>query len=429
MARFFSLFFKTVFWLSLFTSLGLIFSLWLWGIQSQPLVVNDALISQAHVDRVKHLLHEHDPRRMRVGQVYTVSANDQDINLVIGYLLKAHPKLAAKTRLSENSATLQTTTDLHSLEINGYLNFSLNLIDRAGYLVIEDVTIGDLGIPNWISRGFTRLLHTQMMRKQQYSAIVSAVQQYRIHDDNLVIVYEWQPELARQVHETGKKLIISEDDARRMVHYSNVIAKLSLTLPRQTSLERLLKPLYEETRLQTMQGLDASDENRAMLIALTFYIMGTDVNKHFNNSDDASLAKPRRLTLTLAKRRDLAKHFVLSAGITASAGKGIADALGLFKELRDSQGGTGFSFADLAADKAGVHLAELSISPRTAVNVQKNMSMVSDESDFMPAIDNLPEGIQELVFNHKYIAINDPAYLLVDNEIDRRIKNCAAFKL
>jgi hypothetical protein len=429
MPAFFIKVFKVLFWFNLALVFGLCLVIFVWGIQSQPVVINDVLIDQNHVKRVKHLVRQHDPRRMRIGQNKNIFINDKDINILVGFFLKNYPQLAVKTELKKNTAFVKSSINLDVAKIDGYANVTFNLADYSRQLKIENLSIGSVPVPDWLAQGLAELLHNQLMRLPQYHAAISSIQDYRIFESNLVLVYQWQLELARQVKETGKSFILSEQDSQRLIYYYNEIAELTQKLPRKTSLEKLFKPLYAETQSQTLQGYDASDENRAMLIALTFYIMGTDVHKHFNIPGNGQVKRPKRLLLTLAKRQDLAKHFVLSAGISASAGKSIADIVGLFKELEDSQGGTGFSFADLAADKAGVHLAELSVNPGTAIGIQKTMAVADNEQDFMPSINNLPEGIQELEFNTQYIAINDPAYIVVDNEIKRRIENCAAFNI
>ena len=67
----------------------------------------------------------------------------------------------------------------------------------------------------------------------------------------------------------------------------------------------------------------------------------------------------RRVELTLNGRHDSAQHFVISAALAAWAGEPVAEAIGLYKELDDARRGSGFSFADLAADRAGTRFGEL----------------------------------------------------------------------
>lgn len=75
----------------------------------------------------------------------------------------------------------------------------------------------------------------------------------------------------------------------------------------------------------------------------------------------------------LFKRTDLAQHFIGAVVLSASMNRRVANALGEAKELSDSQaGGSGFSFVDLAADKAGSRFGELVVStPENARRIQK----------------------------------------------------------
>ncbi len=107
----------------------------------------------------------------------------------------------------------------------------------------------------------------------------------------------------------------------------------------------------------------------------------------------------------------------------------MANLAGLFKELDDSRGGSGFSFADSAADKAGVKLAQIATgSPKMARLMQQRMSTVGRETDFMPRIDRLPEGIMALQFERIYKDLESNSYNLVDREISRRIQACPVYR-
>jgi hypothetical protein len=61
---------------------------------------------------------------------------------------------------------------------------------------------------------------------------------------------------------------------------------------------------------------------------------------------------------TMRDRRDLAQHFFVASGITSAVGEKLALSASLLKEMNDGKGGTGFSFADLQADLAGMAFAE-----------------------------------------------------------------------
>ena len=120
-------------------------------------------------------------------------------------------------------------------------------------------------------------------------------------------------------------------------------------------------------------------------------------------------------------RGDLAQHFGISAAIAAAGGGVLADSIGVFKELDDSRGGSGFSFPDLLADRAGVRLSTAALGAE-ARRIQRAMaSDALSETDFMPPIDALPEGLMEMEFKQRYRDLDDARYGFVKNDIEQRL--------
>jgi hypothetical protein len=61
---------------------------------------------------------------------------------------------------------------------------------------------------------------------------------------------------------------------------------------------------------------------------------------------------------TMRQRYDWTQHFVVSCALTEALGAALAETAGLLKEQLDARpGGSGFSFADLSADLAGIAFA------------------------------------------------------------------------
>jgi hypothetical protein len=125
----------------------------------------------------------------------------------------------------------------------------------------------------------------------------------------------------------------------------------------------------------------------------------------------------------LYKREDLAQHFIGAAALTASMNRRVANALGEVKELSDTKaGGSGFSFVDLAADKAGSRFGELAVSsPESARRIQVQTAQIKDYHDFMPDPRDLPEHMDEKKFEQLFESTQSPAYLALAAKIDRRI--------
>ncbi|NMC20898.1 MAG: hypothetical protein GYA33_10815, partial [Thermogutta sp.] len=103
--------------------------------------------------------------------------------------------------------------------------------------------------------------------------------------------------------------------------------------------------------------------------------------------------------LTIQGREDWAQHFAVSMALVELTGAGPAKSLGLMKEWRDSQGRSGFSFADLAADYAGVRLADALRQNRVSL---ENLDRDFKVADFVPQLAPLPEGITAADFQTLY---------------------------
>ncbi len=102
---------------------------------------------------------------------------------------------------------------------------------------------------------------------------------------------------------------------------------------------------------------------------------------------------------TVRGRRDLCQHFVVSAALTELFGAPAAEFAGLSKELVDMKGTSGFSFADLAADLAGVEFAAaVAKEPKRVIALAKQFAV----ADFVPEVKELPEGLNEKRFKDEY---------------------------
>ena len=94
----------------------------------------------------------------------------------------------------------------------------------------------------------------------------------------------------------------------------------------------------------------------------------------------------------------------------------------------DAPGGTGFSFVDLAADRAGVRFARAATdSAISAQKLQKSLQSPLKENLFFPNVLDFPEWLSAHKFNLEYRDLKSAEYLAVVREIDRRIDLCPAY--
>jgi hypothetical protein len=183
-----------------------------------------------------------------------------------------------------------------------------------------------------------------------------------------------------------------------------------------------------ELALQRSTLANAIEENKIAIIAVNNYVNRKETKKFFS-FNTSKLKDQKRYPTFLYKRTDLAQHFIGSAAITASVDGQIAKVVGEEKELSDAQGGSGFSFIDLAADKAGTKFGEIATSsPESARKTQQAMSKIKDYSDFMPDPTDLPEHMDDAEFKQRYQSVDSDIYQELSKQIDARIAAIPLYK-
>lgn len=135
---------------------------------------------------------------------------------------------------------------------------------------------------------------------------------------------------------------------------------------------------------------------------------------------DTEFAKRLKImgTPTLRDRPDHTKHFFVSAYLAAALDPRAAATTGEAKELLDAVSGSGFSFADMAANRAGITFARQVLAG--SIRLETLMGRFRVEH-FMPGTNGLEEGLTLSEFQEKYGSKTDKRYLARLQEIDRRI--------
>ena len=185
------------------------------------------------------------------------------------------------------------------------------------------------------------------------------------------------------------------------------------------SLAELFQPLFKLAyRRSTLKT--AIKENRILIFTVNSYVNKSEILPYLPRN---VTARPRRnYPVFLYKRIDMAKHFVASATLTVTGGGHWANMIGLEKELSDARSGSGFSFIDLAGDRAGMRFGRMAISsPKNARKLQKYMSQIKDYTAFMPDMRDLPENMSRKQFKKKFYSVYTPQYQKMLQEIDARI--------
>ena len=233
----------------------------------------------------------------------------------------------------------------------------------------------------------------------------------------LSVQFVWNDAIPAQLQAA---LVPAEVQARLQAYQGRLVEIAAAPGSRRLTLGALVQPLFALSAERSDDQNTLADEHRAALIALAFFVNGKGLGAILPAARDWPGPAPR--TSTLAGRTDTAQHFSISAALAATAGSPLADMVGVYKELDDAQGGSGFSFNDLAADRAGTRLGELAIGGAAAqLRLQKRLAQGLGDADLLPKVSDLPEDLQAAEFQKRFGGVDGPGYKKMAAEIERRI--------
>ena len=174
-------------------------------------------------------------------------------------------------------------------------------------------------------------------------------------------------------------------------------------------------------------------ENQSALLALAILLGHPRVETVVGRVLDDSLrelAGSRLAGVTLRGRGDWTKHFLVSAAMALIACEGSSNKIGLLKEILDAEdGGSGFSFGDLVANRAGILLAQAATyNLDSARALQDRLAVEFPIDAVFPEADDLPEKLTAAELQSRFGGVDGVEYLLLLAEIDRRLSECAALR-
>ena len=391
------------------------------AVQPEPAVALTAEVSQNDVASALALLRAHDPRRAVPGVVQRVLLNERDLELLLNHA--AARRLLASTQMSigHGAATVRSSLHLPANPFGRWLNVQVRLTETAGLPEITSLQVGRLPVPVWLGAAVARHLAARAGLDDELRLAAEVVQRVSFTPQQMGLRYAWQGDSTNR----ALQALTPQAELQRLQAYQAKLVALAERGDAQPSLVYWTQALFALARQRSAAaGGDAAGENRAALMGLTLYANGQPLHR----LGPAALGwpVPRPLRLTLAGREDTPLHLLISASLAAEASSPLSRAVGLYKEVADSRGGSGFSFNDLAADRAGTRLGELAaLEPR---RLQAALALAARESDFMPAAADLPEAMAEPEFKRRFGGVGAPAYLAMVAEIDRRVAGLAALR-
>jgi len=385
------------------------------AVQSEPAVAMGEAITHQDVARVLNLLRWHDPRRTQPGRPAMARLAERDLEVLLAHGAQRWLRAATRVSLLRGGATVQVSAHLPANPFGRWLNVELHLADTGGLPVIDSCQVGRLPVPTALAEALLAWLAERAGLADQVRVAADVVHQVRFLPQQVVVRYAWRSDSTSRV----LAALLPADDQQRLRAYTERLAALTeREKPAwDVSLVRLLGPMFDLARQRTAAGGDAAAENRAALLVLTLFANGRGMDALVPAA--RQWPRPRRMRVMLGGREDLPLHFLVSAALAAEGSGPLSQAIGLYKEVADSRGGSGFSFSDVAANRAGTRFGQNLVGD--AARVQALLAPGPRETDLVPLLADLPDFMPEADFVRRFGGVGAPAYEAQLAEIDRRL--------
>ncbi len=385
------------------------------AIDTAPRVQRAAEITPANIERAKRILDQNDPRKLAPGTRRTIAVSQNDLDLAANYIARQYAAGGARVQLQRGVATIGASLSPPMVPFGIYFNVDARLAEDGAWPHIAALRVGKVPVPPWLAHWLIPHLFAAAFNDVDIRSLRSVIKKVTINADRLAVTYQWEAGLP----DTLRTALLPAIDRERLRIYQERLAAVSRSrTAHDVSLIELLAPLFSLAAERSTDD-NAVAENRAVILLLTFYVNGQSIDTIV--PDTKSWPRPEKHRVLLDQRDDFAKHFIVSAALAAKAGGPLADAVGVYKEIEDSRGGSGFSFNDIAADRAGTRFGEYASDPASARRLQQRLSAGINQKDIMPGTEDLPEFMSEAEFKRRFGGIDEPAYRKMMTDIEHRV--------
>lgn len=357
----------------------------------------------------------------------SIALSEEDITALANFvLMRKNLKGFAKAVIENGRLVIQASIKLPVNYSDLFLNLRLIADDAEPRAFVKQVKAGYIALPKPLVRllGWWLARATRAGRDAQRSSPL--IHEVRIGDGKLKVVLNWDKETMGQASD----LVADLADRERMRIYYSKLAEVVENSPlrRFIGMNALIQPLFALAKERSgLENGRALEENRALILVLGAYANGRDLAPAIYSGEEPPVLHRREVLLN--RRVDAAQHFTASAVLVISGHRAFADMVGLAKEFNDTHGGSGFSFIDLAADRAGALFGRLAVGTEdSARRVQEILSQSRDESAYMPRAMDLPENLDAEEFARQFGEIDDPRFTEMKKLIEDRILACRLYR-
>jgi hypothetical protein len=411
--------------------------LWL-SLEARPLPLEAAQVTSEEKRRLVSLIRSRSPRSLEEGQTHTLNLTEHDIDVLLAWGLSiGWPGGKARVSLVDDSAAFSMSAGIPLGKGTRYLNLvmagGVKIQDGVLAMNVERCTVGSVEAPHWLLDSCAPLAASLLNHDPRSKPFVRATRGIAIQAGSIKVTYG-RVHLPSGYRESLFGPAIMSEEVRvstraQVAHLLAAVGRSPQTLP---TFGTCMETVFALARDRSHER-DPVIENQAAIFALGVLLGHPRVEEFLGPiiADEHDRAARRALLhIRLRGRSDWTKHFCVSAAIAMFSNVAVSDAAGLLKEELDAgRGGSGFSFSDLLADRAGTTFAICATRNQTAARaMQDRLVRGFRVEEFFPQAADLPEGIPDAELQRQYGGVGGDAYRGLLEEIERRIASCAAYQ-
>ncbi len=364
----------------------------------------------------------------------TLSASQAEFDALSSFLARGTSRVSSEVQISSAGMDGAFTFQLPDNPFGRFLNVQVSVLPSSQGLKLARVFIGKWPIPEGLAIFLAKGAADYMLSDQLGSLALQSIQAVTFTEEVVTVsVFKEPLEKLRKGLNGLQQVLFPVGDPEAVRYYYGHLVEIvgGSRGGNLVSLSTFMTPLFQIAKMRS-QSKDPMEENRAAILALAMYFGSWKFEAMIGPvlTEDLKAFRPRNNNVALAGRQDLRLHFIISAGLKLISDSGMGFAVGEFKELLDaSHGGSGFSFVDLAADRAGIRFAEVATSSQeSARRVQQVLAKGEGEAVFFPDIAELPEGLAQGRFEGRYKDVQSSEYQRLVADIDQKIQKLSLFK-
>jgi hypothetical protein len=404
-------------------------------LDTEPLPFAPAHVTSTEKRRLYGMLRHKNPTQLQEGQTAELRFTPKDLDLLMAWGLsvgeagrKSHVEIAPGGTTLAASVRVPHTSRYLNLTAKGRASIHDGTLRLSG----DELRIGRVVAPKVVLAPLTFVVERALNGDRRARPLLDPVRRLAMEDGTLHLVYGRAklPKgfVADLFHGEGTGAEDTASLRAQLEHMKDTATRLPP--PGEARFAEALRSAFAlATERSGKDG--AVRENRAAILALGL-VLGTARLETFTGrvSDvDLDALRQAHRGSTMRKRGDWPKHFTVSAALTVLSIDNASDAVGLLKEELDADGGSGFSFGDLLADRAGTTFGDFATRDEdSARTLQGRLAKGFRLDDYFPPADGLPEDIQDAELQSRYGGVGGKEWSRLAGEIERRVAALPAYR-